>query len=190
MAATMTVQGERLLLHVDDAGAVYPLQIDPLIGTQQAKLLASDGGAGDQFGSSVALAGDTALVGAFFGNDPGSAYVFVHSGTGWTQQAKLTPDDGAELDHFGFSVALAGDTAFVGAPRNNNNVGAVYVFVRSGTSWTKQGRCVRCGRDLHWHLGLLPDRRSNRCRHGLPCGGRCVRCGRDLHRHRGLLSVR
>ncbi len=89
-------------------------------GHSRHKLTASDGAAGDYFGSSVALSGDTALVGAAgddvgVNTDQGSAYVFVRSGTTWTQQAQLTASDGAAYDHFGSSVALSGDTALVGA---------------------------------------------------------------------------
>ena len=72
----------------------------------------------DEFGVSVALVGDTALVGAYAddaaaGANVGSVYVFVRSGTTWSQQAKLTANDGTATDYFGYSVALAGDTALV-----------------------------------------------------------------------------
>ena len=67
---------------------------EPLWGYQKGT--ASDGAVGDSFGYSVALDGDTVLVGAY-GDDssPGSAYIFTRSGTTWTQQAKLTASDGA-----------------------------------------------------------------------------------------------
>ena len=82
---------------------------------QEAKLTASDAAESDLFGLSVALSGDTALVGALFdddaGSDSGSAYVFKRSGTSWSQQAKLTASDAAADDTFGRSVALSGDTA-------------------------------------------------------------------------------
>ncbi len=103
---------------VDDSDAEYPIQVDP-VWSEQAKLLASDGAAEDYFGSSVSLSGDTALVGAVYdddnGADSGSAYVFVRSGTTWTQQQKLLASDGAVGDQFGGSVSLSGDTALVGA---------------------------------------------------------------------------
>jgi len=54
------------------------------------------------------------------------------------QQAELTTSDGAGLDHFGFSVAILGDTALVGAPGASSGWGAAYIFVRSGSSWTQQ----------------------------------------------------
>ena len=113
----------------------------------QQKLTASDGAVEDAFGSAVAIAGDTIVVGAFSDSvgtnqSQGSAYVFVRSGTTWTQQQKLTASDGASFDIFGRSVAIAGDSVVVGAASSNvsTNVdqGAAYVFVRSGTTWTEQ----------------------------------------------------
>ena len=103
-----------------DQGSAYVFTRSGTTWTQQAKLTASDGAADDYFGYSVALSGDTALVGAYWDDvganyDQGSAYVFTRSGTTWTQQAKLTASDGAAGDHFGHSVALSGDTALVGA---------------------------------------------------------------------------
>jgi hypothetical protein len=128
----------------DNSGSVYVFTRNGTTWTQQAKLLASDGAAGDYFGYSVALAGDTALIGAAYdddnGDDSGSAYVFTRNGTTWTQQAKLTASDGAALDCFSCSVALAGDTALIGAPfddDNGNFSGSVYVFTRTGINWTQ-----------------------------------------------------
>jgi len=110
--------------------------------SQQAKLTAADGAANDRFGGSVALSGETALVGAEYhavaSTTPGSAYVFVRSGTTWSQQAQLTAADGAYGDSFGRSVALCGDTALVGAPYHFHSYGSAYVFVRSGTTWSQQ----------------------------------------------------
>jgi hypothetical protein len=118
--------------------------------TQQAKLIASDGAADDYFGCSVAMSGDTALVGARNGDagaiDQGAAYIFVRSGTTWVQQAKLTASDGAASDVFGWSVALSGDTALVGANWDdvgaNADQGSAYVFTRSGTTWTQQQQLI------------------------------------------------
>ena len=116
---------------------------------QQQKLTASDTASGDQFGRVVALSADTAIVGAFnennsHGNGAGAAYVFVRSGGVWTQQQKLIASDGAANDNFGFSVAIDGDTALIGAVLANNssgvNAGAVYVFTRNAGVWTEQQR--------------------------------------------------
>ena len=106
--------------------------------TQQAELTASDGTTHDLFGLSAAIFGSTAVVGAPAKNSAtGAAYVFVRSGTTWTQQAELTASDGASNDAFG-SVGISGSTVVVGAPGKNSGTGAVYVFVRSGTTWTQQ----------------------------------------------------
>ncbi|WP_050429151.1 FG-GAP repeat protein [Chondromyces crocatus] len=146
LAARLQVEGDEIAIVVDDAGAVYPLVIDPLIETGQTKLLAADGKEGHHFGYSVAVAGDTAVVGALLdgerGAAAGAAYVFVRSEEGWTQQAKLLASDGGIDDHFGASVAMSGDTIVVGAMATPQRAtaGAAYVFVRSEEGWTQQAK--------------------------------------------------
>ncbi|HEX6184754.1 MAG TPA: FG-GAP repeat protein, partial [Pyrinomonadaceae bacterium] len=114
---------------------------------QQGKLQANDGAAQDALGFSVAISGDTAVVGApadATGSNTrqGAAYVYVRSGSTWTQQQKLTASDGIANDEFGYAVAIAGDTIFVGrhftqAGNNARTRGAVYVFTRTGNVWTQ-----------------------------------------------------
>jgi uncharacterized repeat protein (TIGR01451 family) len=112
--------------------------------TQQAKLIASDGAVSDRFGYSVAISGDTALVGAYYDDSlKGSAYIFVRSGTTWTQQAKLTANDGEAWDYFGDSVALSGDTALVGAYSDDSNKGSAYIFVKPGSGWTSMTQTAK-----------------------------------------------
>jgi len=116
----------------------------------QASLVAGDGQA-DFFGVSIAISGDTALVGGTTAHHhTGAAYVFVHGARGWTQQARLVAADGVALDNFGFSVALDGNTAVVGAPnrgpdgvRSFHGNGGAYVFTRTGTTWTQQALLTR-----------------------------------------------
>ncbi len=117
----------------------------------QTQLVAPDGAAGDQAGWSVALDGDTALVGApnadVSGNaGQGSVYVFVRSAGSWVMQAHITAADGAAGDGFGRSVALSGDTALIGANEDdvggNVNQGSAFVFVRSVATWSQQGQLV------------------------------------------------
>jgi uncharacterized repeat protein (TIGR02543 family) len=97
------------------------------------KLLASDGVAGDRFGASVAISGDYAIVGASEGDDAsGSAYIF-HKGTAgnWDAGTKILASDGASDDYFGFSAAISGDYAIIGAYGNDDkgyNSGSVYIF--------------------------------------------------------------
>ena len=132
-----------------DSGSAYVFTRSGTTWSRQAKLTATDGAANDTFGGNVALSGDTAVIGALgddddvSGVDSGSAYVFTRSGTTWSQQAKLTATDGAAGDEFGYSVALSGDTAVIGAARdddNGNDSGSAYVFTRSGTTWSQQAK--------------------------------------------------
>jgi hypothetical protein len=142
--ARLTVADEQVVIEAEDHDATYPLTIDPLF-TLQQRLLAADGTSGDYLGYAVALSGDTALVGAPYDNQSrGSAYVFVRNGATWTQQARLTAQDGASFDYFGYAVAIKGDMALVGAIYGPGSAGpdqgAVYVFVRGGTTWSQQAR--------------------------------------------------
>jgi len=133
---------------IEDSGSAYVFTLTGTTWTQQAKLTASDGAAFDQFGNSVAIAGDTIVVCAPWGDTDngdtsGSAYVFTLTGTTWTEQAKLTASDGAAGDEFGRSVAIAGDTIVVGArldDDNGENSGSAYVFTRTGTTWMEQAK--------------------------------------------------
>src|SRR5207302_1677104 len=115
LPARMVLSGGMLDLRVADAGAVYPVTIDPLL-TAETELTAGDAAAEDRFGESVALSGGAALVGAYTKNSSaGAAYVFLRRGGAWSQQQKLTAADAAANDYFGISVALSGETALVGA---------------------------------------------------------------------------
>ncbi len=102
------------------------------------EVTASDGTPGDEFGISVVVEGDTAIVGAAYENSgQGAVYVFTQANGVWSEAQKLTASDGAANDWFGQSVALDGDTAVVGAPQYLNvGNGAAYVFTRSGTTWS------------------------------------------------------
>ncbi len=115
-----------------NSGSAYVFTRSGSTWSQQAKLTASDGAANDRFGMSVAVSGDTAVIGAQYdddmGSNSGSAYVFTRSETTWTQQAKLTANDGVASDIFGSSVAVDVDTALIGARGYNSYQGTAYVF--------------------------------------------------------------
>jgi len=130
-----------------DSGSAYVFEKDGGTWTQTAKLTASDDEAGDSFGVSVSMSGDTAVVGALLdddsGADSGSAYVFEKDGGTWTQTAKLTASDGAAGDFFGFSVSMSGDTAVVGALLDDDSgadSGSAYVFEKDGGTWTQTAK--------------------------------------------------
>ena len=144
----------------DNAGSAYVFVRNGTSWDQQAKLLASDGVAGDVFGTSVAVSGDTVVVSAKGdddnGNHSGSAYVFVRSETSWSQQAKLLPTDGTPLDQSGVGVAVSGDTVVLGADGHpeGDNTGAAYVFVRSGTSWSQQAKLLASDGEVADQFGI------------------------------------
>lgn len=120
-----------------NAGAAYIFTRNGTTWTQQAYLKASNTGAGDEFGSTVAISGDSVVVGApgeacnatgVNGNQAnnsatfaGAAYVFTRSGTAWTQQAYLKASNSGAQDRFGFAVGLSGGSAVVGAPGEASN---------------------------------------------------------------------
>ena len=156
-----------------NSGAVYVFVRSGGVWAQQAYVKASNAAANDAFGTSVSLSGDgnTLAVGAIGeasnatgigGNQAdnsaglsGAVYMFVRSGTVWTQQAYVKASNTGANERFGTSVSLSGDgnTLAVGAPLESSNAtgiggnqadnsaassGAVYVFVRGGTVWAQQ----------------------------------------------------
>jgi hypothetical protein len=121
-----------------NSGSAYIFKRDGTSWSQQQKLLASDGAASDEFGVSVSISGDFAIVGADYDDSgKGSAYIFKRDGTSWSQQAKLTASDGAADDLFGYSVSISGDYAIVGADGDDSYKGSAYIFKRDGTSWSQ-----------------------------------------------------
>src|SRR5439155_4451 len=143
LPAKMLASNGRIALLINDSGATYPVTIDPLIFTEP-KLTASDPAAGDWFGGSVGISGDTAVMGGrarlSFTGLARAAYVFVRTGSVWSQQQKLTASNPFVDDDFGFSVGISGDTAVIGAPdgRFPPVAGTAYVFVRIGSVWSQQ----------------------------------------------------
>jgi len=139
LAATFLVSSHKVRLVVEDAGALYPVTIDPTV--TQIVLTPSDGSSSVHFGQSLSISANTALVGApSEGGDTGAAYVFVFSGGVWSQQAKLTASDGVSGDQFGSSVSVDGATAVIGASGANSAQGEAYVFMQSGSTWTLQAK--------------------------------------------------
>jgi hypothetical protein len=145
-----SVNGNQTNNSAENAGAAYVFVRTGAMWVQQAYLKPSNGTFGNGFGWSVAISGDTIVIGAVF---KGAAYVFVRNGVTWSQQANLTPSNAEAGDYFGESVAISGNTVVIGAPgedsvstgvngnQSNNSAqesGAAYVFVRNGTAWSQQ----------------------------------------------------
>ncbi|MCB1207865.1 MAG: FG-GAP repeat protein [Verrucomicrobiales bacterium] len=132
------------------SGAAYIYQRIANTWVFQAYLKASNLGDFDLFGQSVAIDGNTAVVGAYGEDGPtnaesasGAVYVFVRSGSRWIQQAYLKTTTSTAGDFLGLSVALSGNTIAAGAPYDDAGVadsGAAFVFVRNGKTWTEQAR--------------------------------------------------
>ncbi|MCA9257058.1 MAG: FG-GAP repeat protein, partial [Phycisphaerales bacterium] len=126
------------------SGSAYVFRLVAGVWSQETRLAPSDGASADFFGHSVALSGPVAVIGANFDDDgaasSGSAYVFRDNGGSWQQVAKLHASDSAFSDQFGSSVAVSGQTAVVGAPRNDDptagaDSGSAYVFREIGGVW-------------------------------------------------------
>jgi len=122
---------------------------------------ASDGAADDEFGQSVSINGDYAIVGAYYkeasGNShQGKAYIFHRSGTTWTEQAGLAASDGRVSDSFGGCVSISGDYAVIGADQKetiNYGEGVAYIFHRNGTDWGQQVAIVGSDQGGTAHFG-------------------------------------
>ncbi len=151
--------------------------------TQTQKIAAGDRAAGDYFGFSVAISGDRAIVGAYYEDqdasgggtmwDAGSAYIFErNTGGNWTQTQKIVAGDRAPYDYFGWSVAISGDWAIVGARDEEHDAsgggtmsdaGSAYIFERNtGGNWTQTQKIAagdRAARDwFGYSVAISGDR--------------------------------
>ena len=182
LAARFEPAGDFLRLAIDERGARYPLTVDPI--AQQAYIKASNTNKGDLFGYALSQSGNTVVVGAYAeasnatgvdglqsSNDApfsGAAYVFVRSGSTWTQQAYLKASNSQAGDLFGASVAISGDTIIIGAENESSGAtgvngdqfadfagssGAAYVFVRNGTTWSQEAYLKASNTEALDHFG-------------------------------------
>ena len=148
-----------------DSGAAYIYERENGTWRYQTKITASDGRDGDLFGISVAIDGDTVLVGADLHDEKaenaGAVYVYVLDNNQWKQEAKLMASDGDNTDIFGVRVAISGDTALISARRDDIegvgiDAGSAYIFERNGQTWTEKVKLTspdgkaddRFGRDV------------------------------------------
>ncbi len=150
----VVVQGDRALVTaIGDrdqdggfaAGSAYAFRFDGSTWIEEQKLTALDAQASDQFGDSLALDGDTAVIGTYIKDNRGAAYVFRFDGSAWGFQSKLTASDSTLGDHFARSVAVRGDRILIGASRtdvNGTDSGSTYVFRASGNAWVESQKLL------------------------------------------------
>jgi hypothetical protein len=170
-SASLSADGDTALVggprDNEEAGAAWVLTRSGSTWAQQAKLTAgAEAASGAHFGRSVALSadGDTALIGAPNAGKGGTVWVFARSGSTWTEQDALTGAGESGDGWFGRSVALSadGDTALVGGYVDHSDVGAAWVFVRSGSTWVQQGeKLIAAGEsgagEFGWSVALSAD---------------------------------
>ena len=142
--SSVSLSGNRALigggLSDHNKGAAYTFVFDGTSWTQEAKLIPSDLRNNNNFGSSVSLQGNRALIGASAASSisaPGKAYIFVFDGTVWSQQAELTQAHQTNLD-FGVSLSLSGNRALIGADQSTTGNGKAYIFAFDGVTWNQE----------------------------------------------------
>lgn len=153
---SVAIDGDTILVGADGVdgplsgavGAVYAFEWNGAQWMQTQKFQCNDGDSGGFFGCTVALVGDTAVVGRFWDSDAalhaGSAYVFRRNGSTWSQFQKLLPTQAHREDNFGFAVAMSADRIVIGAPErfwsgpSDMQLGRVFVYALSGGAWTQQ----------------------------------------------------
>jgi len=140
--------------------------------SQQQKIISSDWQLDDNFGENqidISFDGNTIIVGARYedtgASNVGSTYIFVRSGSTWSQQAKLQASDKQLSDSFGISCSISndGNTCVVGAyleDTGGSNAGAAYVFTRSGSTWTQQQKIQSSDIQANDYFGLYSSSMS------------------------------
>ncbi len=150
---------------LSNPGSAYVFQNNAGTWTQMQKIVSSDRSAVDNFGYSVAISGNYAIVGAYSEDenasgggtltDPGSAYIFLNTAGTWAQVQKIVASDRAVSDYFGYSVAISGDYAIVGAYQEDEdasgantltNAGSAYIFVNNAGTWSQAQKIVNSDR--------------------------------------------
>lgn len=159
--ATVDISGDTTVVGYGGFGGLFPAFVFVRDSSNnswslQQEVFANPAIALEQFSSAVAIDGNTLVVGAPLhastaGTSQGAAYVFTRSGTTWTQQAKLIPNDAAAFAEFGTSVDISGNTIVVGAPGDVRR--AAYVFFRTGTAWAQQAKLTAGGKSPNMDFG-------------------------------------
>ena len=148
---------------VSTAGAAYAFRRVAGTWVEEAKLSASDGTQGSEFGNAVHTDGRSIIVGAYKADvlptfNPGAAYVYVDLGNGWSEQAKLVASDRSSGDQFGWSVNILGNEALVGAPWRDSDSGALYVFQKAAGVWSQTSTILASDSAPSSEFGWAVDR--------------------------------
>lgn len=165
--SSVTISGVVIVVgaYLDDdkgfaSGSAYVFRFNGSSWIEEQKLLASDGAAVDYFGFSVAASGNAIVIGAYFDDDmgpsSGSAYVFRFNGSNWVQEQKLLGANGAAYEVFGYSVAVSGDLAVIGADQDDDNginFGSTYVFRFNGSTWMEETELYGSDSATNDHFG-------------------------------------
>ncbi len=180
---SLAFQGDTALIGASDdddagvhSGSAYVFVRSGSSWNKMAKLVPTGSSADDQFGYSVALDGNLALIGAPYddtaaGQDAGSAYVYTGSGASWSLMQKLEASDGATLQSFGRSVSLSGATALIGADKGSGATslsGAAYVFTLRDGSWSEEDKLFAADGSNGDHFGRVLELEGNRALVGAP----------------------
>lgn len=150
ISGNVAIAGARGEAPPANGGAAYIYRFDGAAWVQEAKLKPGDNFVNDEFGVSVAVQGDTAVVGAWKHANTGAAYVYRYDGANWVFFQKLTAADAALGNNFGISVAIDGTVIAVGA--NNGDFpgtpdcGKVYIFRDNGASYAYESEVVASDR--------------------------------------------
>ncbi len=149
--SSVSVSGNRIIagsifddVNGTNSGSAYIYEWDGASWVE-TKLTASDGASNDNFGYSVSISGDRAVVSSILDSDngfaSGSVYIFEWNGTNWVETAKLTAYDAAETDFFGESVSILNDRIIVGSKADDDNgdgSGSAYIYEWNGASWVEE----------------------------------------------------
>ncbi|MCK4872198.1 MAG: hypothetical protein KAS72_05700 [Phycisphaerales bacterium] len=153
---SVAIAGEAIVVgapNADDngvnSGSAYVFENVGGVWVQAAKLVPDDGEASDVFGISVAVSGDTLVIGATEDNDlgasSGSVYIYEKAGTAWGLSAKLLAQDGSAGDRFGWSIAISDNCMLVGARHDDDNgsdSGSAYILTRVGGDWIQTAKLI------------------------------------------------
>lgn len=167
LGISVSISGNTAIIGADfentngtNAGTAYVFKKSGSSWNEEAKLVALDGEDFDQFGFSVSVFGDDAIIGAVSdddnGNGAGAAYIFTRTGSTWNEIIKLTASDGSGLDEFGGRVFISENSAIVSAPRTDdagNDSGSVYAFERREGSWKEVAKLMASDDDAEDRFG-------------------------------------